>query len=285
MSQKYQLLDTGNQRKVEMFGEYKIIRPCPQALWKPFNESLWEGADTEFRREALEKGKWYPQKIAEGQKRKNAGMGIPSSWYIESNDGLEWLIEPNEFGNLGVFTEHWSYQDRLIELLKPKSNILNLFTYSGSNCVNLVKRGFRVTAVDSSKSAMDTYVHNLGQNKLSREGQKLVLEDAYKFIAREERRGSKYDGVMIDAPSFGRGTKGEVFKIEDDLVNLITTSFKLLESKGVMFLTLHSPRFTPASLEILCSQLCPNKIVEVSEIVQDCQSGSRLPSGFLVIVR
>ncbi len=279
---KYVLLDCGNQQKLEMLGDYKVIRPCPQALWEPMDPSLWVDVDSEFVREVGEKGSWHPRKVPDGVKRKAVGMGVPHQWIIESNDGLKWQVEPNDFGNIGVFTEHWTYAPSLKDFFRKPGPVLNLFTYSGSNCVSLVEAGFRVTAVDSSKSAIDTYVYNLAENELSREGQRLILEDAYKFLAREQRRESKYPGIMIDAPSFGRGTKGEVFKIEDDLLNLLKTARDLLTQDGKLVLTLHSPRFTPITLEVLCSRLFEGKKVEVAEIVQNCASGIKLPSGFLV---
>jgi 23S rRNA (cytosine1962-C5)-methyltransferase len=278
----YRLLDCGDQKKVEIFGDYKLVRPCPQALWQITKPELWNDVDSEFVRVEGEKGKFKAQNISEGVKRKHAGMGVPEEWVVQSRDGLSWQIEPNEFGNIGVFTEHWTYAPELVNYFEKDAKILNLFTYSGSNCISLVKAGFKVTAVDSSKSAMETYTYNLGLNNLSRDGQRLILEDVYKFIAREERREAKYGGIMIDAPSYGRGTKGEVFKIEDHLVKILETCKNLLDKNGKIVLTLHSPRFTPISLEILCQQLFKDKKVEAREIVQNCESGVRLPSGFLV---
>jgi 23S rRNA (cytosine1962-C5)-methyltransferase len=280
MSNTYHLLDCGDQKKVEQFGQYKLIRPCPQALWPITKPELWTNADSEFVRGEGEKGRWKALKTSDGA----LGGGFPAHWEVESPDGLKWLVEPNEFGNVGIFTEHWTYANDLIGFFPLRGKILNLFTYSGSNCLTLVRAGYKVTAVDSSKSAMDTYTYNLGLNNLSREGQRLILEDVYKFVAREQRRGATYDGIMIDAPSYGRGTKGEVFKIEDDLVRLLKVVKDLLAPQGKLVLTLHSPRFTPVSLEIICQQIFPNCPVEAKEIIQVCQSGMRLPSGFLVKV-
>lgn len=279
---QYKLIDCGNQKKLEQCGEYKIIRPCPQAIWEPLDPSLWIDVDSEFVRIEGEKGKWKAMSNPQNLKKKNLGSGLPQSWVVSSPDGLEWRVEPNDFGNIGVFTEHWTYAPSLSEWFDKSGSILNIFTYSGSNCVSLVRDGFRVTAVDSSKSAMDTYVYNLGQNKLSREGQKLVLEDALKFMSREVRRGSLYSAVMIDAPSFGRGTKGEVFKIEDDLVSLLKTAQSLMKPDAKLLVTLHSPRFTPMILKNTIQQLFPLKKVEVEEILQQCVTNITLPSGLIV---
>jgi 23S rRNA (cytosine1962-C5)-methyltransferase len=270
--QNYRLLDCGDQKKVEVFGDYTLIRPCPQALWKPFSPSLWQKPDAEFERGSSEKGDW--KQISKDK--------LPESWETDSASGLTWKITPNEFGNVGVFTEHWTYVDELVKEFEKGSKVLDLFSYSGSNAMSLIKAGFKVTAVDSSKNAMDTYTANMEANNLPREGQRLILEDVYKFLAREIRREAKYDAILMDAPSYGRGTKGEVFKIEDDLVKLLESSRDLLTENGKLIVTLHSPRFTPAILEILCTQIFADKTVNVAEIIQECESGARLPSGFLV---
>jgi len=344
-SELYTLLDCGNGRKLEKFGQFLIIRPCPQAMWQPNKPELWNIFDLEFVRTTEEKGIWQPNPSGPNNLYK-----LPENWQINSPNGLVWSIEPNDFGNVGVFFEHWEYAESLVnffgnsqntnfsnsqntenqntnlisennsennseilddnlgvenwdenqfnsekiaqknsentgqKLTNSKLKILNLFTYSGSNCVILIKKGLSITAVDSSKTAMDLYNKNLDNNKLSRDGQRMILEDVDKFVEREIRREAQYDGVMIDAPSYGRGRKGELFKIEESLVTLLKNTQKLLKPSGKLVLTLHSPRFTPKILEILVGQIFSGKKVECSEILQKCQSDLQLPSGFLVKV-
>ncbi len=277
---KYELLDCGNQKKVELLGDYKVIRPCPQAMWEPFDTKLWEDADSEYFKTDGEKGSWKNARF----KDKRNKTGIPVEWAMESEDGLQWKVEPNEFGNIGVFTEHWVYVPDLLSFFDPKGKVLNLFSYTGSNSVALIKNNYKVTVVDSSRVAMDNFTYNLGLNNIDRVGTRLILEDCFKFISKEERRGSKYESIMIDAPSFGRGTKGEVFKIEEDLGKLLTSAKSLLTPKGKLVITLHSPRFTPAILQIMVESMFPGKNVETGEILNPCSSGAYLPSGFLVKV-
>ena len=245
-------------------------------MWEPTDPTLWDKVDAEFMQSSGEKGFWKNVKHPN-----NSGSGLPREFELENQHGLKWSIEPNEYGNIGIFAEHWIYAPELVDFFKKDAKVLNLFTYSGSSCVDLAKSGCKITAVDSSHSAMDRYVKNLQLNNVSTDGQRLILEDAFKFIAREARRGQKYDALMIDAPSYGRGTKGEVFKIEEDLVDLLKTCFELLEPDGKMVITLHSPRFTPKILEIMLHSLF-KKEVSCVEIVQQCVSGGQLPSGFLV---
>jgi 23S rRNA (cytosine1962-C5)-methyltransferase len=266
----YKLLDCGNKKKVEQYGPYKLVRPCPQALWDIQYPQYWNDIDAEFTRTRSEKGDW------------NQFKKLPTTWNMEGKADLIWKIEPNDFGNVGVFTEHWMYSTMLTEFFDKQGKVLNLFSYTGSSCLELVRAGFKVTVLDSSKNAMTDYATNLDLNQLSRDGQRLILEDAYKFIAREIRRGSKYSSIMVDAPSFGRGTKGEVFNIEDDLVKIIANCKEILEPDGKMIVTLHSPRFTLAILEILIGTMFKGKKVEAQEILNPCESGMKLPSGFLV---
>ena len=270
---KYRLLDAGNQKKVEVLGDYKILRPCPQALWKPFDQNSSQNIDFEYIKTDGEKGVW----------KSLSGKKMPTSWQVNSPlFELEWKVEPNEFGNIGIFTEHWTYSKELLEFFNKKSPVLDMFSYSGSNVMYLIQNGFKIVAVDSSRAAMDDFTNNLSFNRFSREGHKLILEDCQKYASREERRGNKYRNVIIDSPSFGRGTKGEVFKIEENLVKLLRTIQNLLEPDGRIILTLHSPRFTPMILNILLKQIFFEKQVETIEILNHCESGVSIPSGFLV---
>jgi len=278
---QYKLLDCGNQKKLEKFGKYTLIRPCPQAMWNPFAPELWTEADIEFKKTDGEKGQWhFLKKESEGKKPRWQDL----EWEVSSPDGILWQIFLNDYGNVGVFTEHWTYLEEIKKLFNPRKKVLNLFTYSGSSAVSLVKDGYKITAVDSSKAAMDTYTYNLGLNNLSRENQRLILEDAIKFTQREVRRGASYGAVMVDAPSFGRGTKKEVFKIEDDLIKLIRACWAVTDKDGYLLITLHSPRFTAGILEVILSQLMPGKKITVRETIQICQSGAKLPSGYFCLI-
>jgi len=269
---QYQLLDCGNKRKIEQFGNYKLIRPCPQAFWEISDPKIWEEFDSEFVRTGNEKGVWKTR------------TRLPKNWEIQVINNLKFKIEPNEFGNVGVFTEHWQYLNDLYQMFDPKDPVLSLFSYTGSTSVPLVSKGYKVTVVDSSKNAITDYATNLEINHLSRDGQRLILEDAIKFIKREIRRNKKYASILVDAPSFGRGTKGEIFNIEDHLEVIIDDCKKLLTPNGKLVLTLHSPRFTPSILEIFIQSKFKNKQVLVNEIINPCTSKQRLPSGFLVKV-
>ncbi len=281
----YQLLDSGNRQKLEQVGPYKIIRPAPQAIWEPFNPSLWNDIDSEFVKEKGEKGSWKPRKNPEGVKRKKLGTGLPENWFVDSPSGLQFKVEPNDYGNIGIFPEHWIYSNELNNLLPKKSKVLNVFTYTGSNCLDLVKSGHLVTVVDSAKTAISGYTFNLGLNKLSRQGQRLVLEDAIKFLDREIRRESKYDCVMIDAPSYGRGTKKEVFDIDESLIKLFQNAKRLAKKDGIVIFTLHSPRYTQAALKQSLEQIFEGKNINIQELMLEAESKSYLTSGTFVQIQ
>lgn len=281
----YQLIDCGNRKKLEQIGDYKIIRPAPQAIWEPFNPDLWVDIDSEFVKTKGEKGEWKARKNPDGIKRYQLGTGIPVNWEVDSPSGLQWKVEPNDYGNIGIFAEHWLYSNLIANSKSKKPSVLSLFSYSGSNCLDLVKAGARVTVVDSAKTAMNDYTYNLGLNNLSREGQRLILEDTTKFTDREIRRGSKYDIILCDAPSYGRGTKGEIFDIDEQLLSLIHSCRDLLDSKGTLIFTLHSPRYTLSVLNQAFSQVFSSKTVTVEELLLECISGAKLPSGIKIEVK
>lgn len=279
----YQLLDSGDGRKLEKIGDYVLIRPAPQAIWQPFSPELWSQAHSEFLKEKGEKGIWRPRNLPEGVKKNQAGRGVPDSWTVVSPSKIKYAVEPNDYGNIGIFPEHWLYSQDLVSLLPKKPKVLNVFTYTGSSCLDLVKAGAEVTVVDSTKSAINTYVHNLEANGFSRQGQRLILEDAMKFLEREKRRNSKYDCVMIDAPSYGRGTKGEIFDLEKELIRLLELSNTLCAEDGTIIFTLHSPRYTQAALEQVVRQMFSSrKDILVQELKLPAKSDSYLTAGILI---
>ena len=285
---KYKLIDCGDQLKYEQMGEYTIIRPCPQALWKPFKTD-WTQYDSRFSKIKSEKGEWRASKDLsekEGVKRNRLGSGLPGKWLVENANGIQFNVEPNEYGNIGVFPEHWEYTEQLKEAFDKEHMVLNLFTYSGSNCIELAKEGYKITAVDSSKNALGLYTSNLELNDISRDGHRIILEDCLKFIQKEARRENTYKSIMADVPSFGRGTKGEVFAIEDQLVEFLEACRDILDDRGgVLALTYHSPRFTPMLIKQLLEQMFRGKTVEVDEILIHGESGVKLTSGIFCLVK
>jgi 23S rRNA (cytosine1962-C5)-methyltransferase len=244
----YKLLDSGGGAKWEEFGGYRLERPCPQAVWHSKLE--WK-SDGVFTR-------------GEGWRGK-----LPKEWEIEL-EGVKLLVRPTEFGHLGVFPEH----ARLWKNLEVGRGmkVLNLFAYSGGASIAAALKGAEVTHVDSAKGMVDWAAENARLNGVGTI--RWVVEDAVKFLKREVKRGNRYDGVILDPPTFGRGAKGEVFKIEEELMGLVEMAYAL--AKEFVLLSCHTPGFTPIVLKQVMEQGWRQ---EVGEMMLEAERGFSIPSG------
>lgn len=271
MKEKYLLLDSGNQQKLEQFGNYKVIRPCSQALWQPsLSKAEWELADASFSREGGNAWKF---------KKK-----LPESWFAEI-EGIRFKISPTDFGHLGVFPEHsllWKPMKDTLCKRKDFPQILNLFAYSGGATLAAAQAGARVCHLDASKGMVAWARENATHNHLSSAPIRWIVDDAVKFLHREIKRGVRYDGIILDPPSFGRGNKGEVFKIERDIHDLLGLCRALLSEKPLFILfTTHTPGMTPIVMGHLMQQAMQGKSgsVETGEMLLPSNTGIAIPSG------
>ncbi len=248
----YELIDSGNGRKLERFGSYTISRPSAQAVWTPnLAESTWNQADAIFTRE--NENKWIKQ------------TKIPEQWTIEVAD-IKFKISPTDFGHLGIFPEQcafWEWIQKTVRGAKKnrdKINVLNLFAYSGGVTFAAAKGGAEVCHLDASKGMVAWARENATLNKLEKAPIRWIIDDVSKFLAREIRRESRYDAVILDPPSFGRGAKGEIFKIEEDLIPILNQCKQLLTPNPLFILfSCHTPGFTPITMQHLLSQMMANK--------------------------
>ncbi len=258
---KYKLIDSGNQKKFEQFGEVSIVRPCAQALWKPKLES-WQQSDAAFSRE-------------DG----NGWSGhVPKSW-IAIRDGLQFKLAPTDFGHLGIFPEHSFLWRWAANLVKEGSSVLNLFAYSGGATMALAKAGAEVCHLDASQGMVKWARENAALNGLDTHPIRWIVDDALKFLKREIRRGRKYDGILLDPPSFGRGAKGEVFKIERDIHELLTLCKELL-SDTPLFVACsnHTNGMSPKVMEHLMEEVFGSS-VEAGELLLEAEEGRAIPTG------
>jgi 23S rRNA (cytosine1962-C5)-methyltransferase len=256
----YQLLDSGQGEKWEKFGPYSLVRPCPQAVWQRSNPEWKE--DGRFSRD--ETGRW------------SFRNKIPSSWET-SIEGVQMKIAPTEFGHLGVFPEHASLWEWMRKRLKKGSRVLNLFAYSGGASLAAAQEGAEVCHVDASKGMVDWANDNARLNRLT--NIRWIVDDVMKFLRREIRRNNRYDGLIIDPPTFGRGAQGEVFKIEREIVPLLEACRALLsERPRFVIFTCHTPGFTPLVLEHLLSQLF-SRTPETGEMLLGSPGALSIPSG------
>ena len=270
----YELIDAGNFKKLEKIGPFKFIRPAPQATWKPSCRQEWKQYDAEFQRGQNGDGKWIFK-----------NKQLPSKFEMTFSHNLKLFVKLTDFGHLGFFPEHHNISD-LMELLSSTSSkplrILNLFAYTGALSILTAKLGAEVTHVDSSKTSVQWAKDNATLNHDKPLKIRWIVEDVKKFVAREIRRKSLYDIIILDPPSFGRGTKGEVWKIEEDLIPLLE-QIKELQSSNFCFLKLssHSAGHTPIALYNLLQDICCKSkgTFVYKEMTVQSQQGMLLPSG------
>lgn len=220
----YELIDSGDNRKLERCGSFTLIRPETQAIWKPLRPEAWEKAAAEFR--------W-----AEGKGAWRKG-DTPESWPLAWEEA-RFTMRLTSFKHIGIFPEqaaNWEWaRARVRNLSHPK--VLNLFGYTGIASIVAAQAGAEVTHVDASKQSNAWARENAGLSGIPEGGIRYILDDALKFAEREMRRDARYDGIILDPPAFGRGAKGEVWKIEDSLPQLLAALKKILSPKpGAFFL-------------------------------------------------
>jgi len=225
-SSDYELIDSGEGEKLERYGSYVLRRPDPQAIWNKSSENEWKGADAYFFRDEDKKG-W----------KKNKEM--QNEWQI-SFDEIKFNIKPTAFKHTGVFPEQQSNWNWIKEKIKTSPSgqikILNLFGYTGGATLAALSAGAEVTHVDSSKSAVSWAKENAQLSNLDKKTVRWIIDDVRKFVMREIKRGGKYDGIIMDPPSFGRGAKSEIWKIENDLLKLLDECSKILSDRPLFFL-------------------------------------------------
>jgi len=236
--QDYELLDTGNHQKLERFGKYVFVRPYEDAFWKKtLSQSEWDKADgIFFSSKKQQKGKLASLKEKKGGwKMKNK---IDPKWKM-SYKGVDFSASPTPFRHMGFFPEqatHWDLIEEKIKNSKDKVRFLNLFGYTGLASLFALKAGADVTHLDASKQTVAWAKENQEISGLKELPMRVVVDDALKFIEREIKRGNKYDAVVMDPPKFGRGPKGEIWKLEEKLSELLSQVRKILSEKPLFII-------------------------------------------------
>lgn len=257
---EYELLDSGHGRKLERFGEITLDRPCAQAVWNPHRPALWKTADAFFtRKQGLE---WR------GRDQ------LPNSWIAEVN-GVRMKLSTTDFGHLGVFPETRAMWDWIRTALGKATrrrseplHFLNLFAYSGGATLAAAQGGAHACHVDASKGMVQWARENAALNALEDHPIRWIVDDVNKFLSREIKRGRRYDAILLDPPSFGRGKGGELYKIEHALLETLELVKKVLTDQPCfVYLTSHTPGFTPIVLENLLQQLLGQGQVKCGEML------------------
>ena len=223
----YEILDMANGEKLERWGNIYLIRPDPQIIWKEktFPEK-WKKANAKYIRSSTGGGAW------------NYKNKFPESWQIHYKD-LKFLVKPMGFKHTGLFPEqavNWDWMIEKIQSAGRPIKVLNLFAYTGGASVACSYAGASVCHVDSSKGMVTWAKENVTASGLADRKVRYIVDDVVKFVSREIRRGNTYDAIIMDPPSYGRGTNGEVWKFEENLPDLISLCSKVLSEKPLFFL-------------------------------------------------
>ncbi len=276
---EYELLDCSDGERLERWGSHILVRPDPQVIWTGEKKNpLWNHADGVYKRKGGG-GSWVVNKM-------------PESWSIHYH-GMTFKLRPMGFKHTGLFPEqavNWDWQDRVIRNARQQNGrevkVLNLFAYTGGATVACAKAGASVVHVDASKGMTQAAKENMALSGLEKAPCRYIVDDCKKFVEREIRRGNKYDGIIMDPPSYGRGPGGEVWKLEECADELVSLAVKLLSDEPVFFLiNSYTTGLSPAVMQYLLMHSLPADLKKRvrAEAGETCipvtDSGLLLPSG------
>lgn len=223
----YELIDCSDGDKLERWGNITLVRPDPQVIWKTEKKNLlWRKADAYYKRSKSGGGKWEIAKK------------VPDRWQIKYKD-LTFNVKNMGFKHTGIFPEqavNWDYTRKLIREAGRELKVLNLFAYTGGATIACLKEGASVVHVDASKGMVAWAKENAAASGVADAKVRWIVDDCIKFVQREIRRGNKYDIIIMDPPSYGRGPGGEVWKLEDEVYDFVELCSRLLYEDSVMML-------------------------------------------------
>ena len=257
----YELIDTSSGERLERWGDIILIRPDPQIIWNTERKNpLWRKAHAKYHRSNSGGGQW------QGFKK------IPDSWSLKYRD-LVFNVKPMGFKHTGIFPEqavNWDLASDIIKDSDRQLNVLNLFGYTGCATLACLNAGAKVCHVDASKGMVQWAKENAQSSGLSDKPVRWLVDDCMKFVAREQRRGNKYDGIIMDPPSYGRGPGGEVWKLEEQLYSFLELCSTILSDDARFFiLNSYTTGLPPSVMEYMLSTILVKKFggsVSSSEI-------------------
>jgi 23S rRNA (cytosine1962-C5)-methyltransferase len=245
--QDYELIDAGDGRKLERFGAYRLVRPETQAIWKPaLPKDEWDRADAVFQRTRGDdsSGQW------------TQSCPLPERWALH-HDNLTLWVRLTPFRHTGVFPEHsahWQWMRERLLSVSDQAHVLVLFGYTGLSTLFAARLGARVCHVDASKPAMRWARENQESSRLQDCPIRWIVDDVSKFVDRELRRGTRYDMIVMDPPIFGRGPKGEIWRLHEGLPSLVERCVQLLSSKPAgLLINAYATNLSPLALHNVAS--------------------------------
>ena len=271
----YELLDCSSGERLERWGNVTLIRPDPQVIWKtPKKHPAWRRADAVYHRSSSGGGNW---------EIKNK---IPSFWSIGYGD-LNFNVKTMGYKHTGIFPEqavNWVYTAKLIKNAGRPVKVLNLFAYTGGATVACLKAGAEVVHVDASKGMVQWAKENAVVSGVADRKVRWIVDDCVKFVQREIRRGNKYDIIIMDPPSYGRGPGGEIWKLENEVYSFVELCSQVLSDNPIMVLiNSYTTGLSPAVMQYILGALIKPKfggVAESDEIgLPVTQTGMVLPCG------
>ncbi|MCH5280497.1 MAG: class I SAM-dependent methyltransferase [Lachnospiraceae bacterium] len=270
----YEVLDTCSGEKCERWGNYILVRPDPQVIWDTgHNHPCWKQKNAHYHRSSKGGGEWE-------------FIDLPDEWTISYKE-LTFHLKPFSFKHTGLFPEqavNWDWCSQIIKNAGRPVKVLNLFAYTGGATVSAAKAGASVTHVDASKGMVTWAKENAASSGLADAPIRYLVDDCVKFVEREIRRGNTYDGIIMDPPSYGRGPKGELWKMEESIYPFIQSAAKLLHKDSLFFLiNSYTTGLQPAVLSYMLNTAIAKKFggtVEADEVGLPVSStGLVLPCG------
>lgn len=263
----YQVLDTGDGMKLERWGDITLARPDPQTIWPKQRPELWKKADALYHRSSKGGGAWQ------------FNTKLPERWTV-SYGPLKFYVRPTGFKHTGLFPEQSANWQFCMDTLRAGDKVLNLFAYTGGATLACASAGASVVHVDSAKSMVGWARENAALSKLADRPIRWIVDDCLKFVKREQRRGNRYDGIIMDPPSYGRGADGQVWKVEENLFELVEEAAKLLTDNPRFFII--SSYTTGLSGVVTANMLrivTNGGSVEAGDLVIPTKTGVLLPCG------
>lgn len=277
----YELIDSSDGERLERWGDIILIRPDPQVIWKTERKNpLWHNAHARYHRSNTGGGKWQVYKK------------IPDSWQVKYRD-LVFNVKPMGFKHTGIFPEQAVNWDLTADIIRGSSrqlNVLNLFGYTGCATISCLKAGAKVCHVDASKGMVGWAKENAASSGVDDRPVRWIVDDCAKFVAREIRRGHKYDGIMMDPPSYGRGPNGEIWKLEERIYEFAELcSGVLSDDAAFVILNSYTTGLSPSVMEYLLGTVIQSRFggtVSSDEIgLEVTETGLALPCGSTAIWR
>lgn len=271
---EYALIDAGHGKRLERFGGVTMVRPDPFALWQPAGDpKAWQSADATFEPTSRTQGRW------------NVALDTPKRWPIRYHSPsleLVFELEMTQFKHIGLFPEQADNWEFIAEKLKEGDKFLNLFAYTGGASLAARFVGADVIHCDAIRQVVNWTRKNMEASGLS--GIRWVVEDALKFARREAKRGKTYHGIVLDPPTWGLGPKGEKWKLEDQLLDLIEVVARLVAPGGFVVMNTYSG-IPPSSLETMWALALPDANIQSGELCLRTELGHDLSTGTLVRIQ